>query len=181
MKAACGTGHRTDKFKWFDENKSYVENECAPQCVLIKQMLKEQVRALISDGYDYFYTGMALGFDTWLAECVIELKKEFPNIKLEAAIPCYDQEKVWPNEEDRTRYHNILNQCDKKTYVSKDYYKPYYMIKRNHYMVDRSDIVIACYDGSPGGTREAYTYAINEGVEIINIDPNTMSVRRVKF
>lgn len=177
----CGTGHRTDKFKWFNKYKSYIENECAPECVLIKSMLEQEVRNLISNGYDYFISGMALGFDTWLAECIIKLKNEFPHIKLEAAIPCYNQESVWPDKNDRDRYHNILKCCDKITYVSKDNYKPYYLIKRNEYMIDNSDIVIACYNGTEGGTRRAYLYAMNNGIEIINIDPNTMKVRKVKF
>lgn len=180
MKIA-GTGHRTDKFSWFNPKLSYVENEQAKECLLIKQLLEEQVRQLISDGYDYFITGMALGYDTWLADCVIKLKQEFPHVKLEAAIPCINQEKVWVNLYDQIRYHDILACCDEITYVSKNSYSPYLMIKRNEYMIDHCDIVLACYDGTDGGTRRAYAYALKNKKPIINIDPITMNVRRVEL
>lgn len=182
-KKIAGTGHRTDKFKWFNKNLSYIENEQAPECLLIKSMLEETIRDLITnEGYNYFISGMALGFDTWLAECVINLKREFPNIMLEAAIPCLDQEKAWPDINDQIRYHNILSNCDVITYVSKTKYSPYLMIKRNEYMIDHCDNkVLACYDGTDGGTRRAYIYAMKMHMTIINIDPVTMQKKIVKF
>lgn len=180
-KKVCATGHRTDKFKWFNKNLSYIKNEQAPECLLIKSMLKDTLKELIQEGYNYFISGMALGFDTWFAECVISLKEEFPDIKLEAAIPCIDQEKIWPDINDQERYHKILSKCDFIKYVTKQKYSPYLMIRRNEYMVDNSEKVVACYDGSDGGTRRAYLYAMKNHVEIINIDPNTMTKKVVKF
>lgn len=115
----------------------------------------------------------------WLAECVINKKKENPRITLEAAIPCYGQENIWPQEA-KNRYYDILKQCDIQTVVSKDKYKPCYMIRRNEYMVNKSDIVISCYDGTSGGTRKAFFYAMDKGKKIINIDPKRREVRLIQ-
>lgn len=178
-KKVCATGHRT--FKWFKKNLSFIENEQAHECLLIKSMLNETLEELIKEGYNYFITGMALGFDTWFAEAVILLKEKYPNIKLEAAVPCIDQEKIWPDINDQIRYQTILLSCDIVKYVSKQKYSPYLMIKRNEYMIDNAEKVVACYDGSDGGTRRAYIYAMKNHVEILNIDPNSMTRKTVKF
>lgn len=83
-KICCFTGHRPSKF-------SFKYNEMHPDAIRIKVLLKEEIEKAIKDGYDYFISGMALGVDMWAAETVIELEKTYPNIKLEAAVPCANQ------------------------------------------------------------------------------------------
>ena len=47
------------------------------------------------------------------------------------------------------------------------------MIRRNQYMVDRSALVIAVYDGQEGGgTRNTLEYAIRQKVPFVDIDPH---------
>ena len=43
------------------------------------------------------------------------------------------------------------------------------MSRRNRYMVDASSVLIAAYDGKPGGTMSTLLYAIRRGIEIIEI------------
>lgn len=45
------------------------------------------------------------------------------------------------------------------------------MQKRNEYMTDNSDIVIAVWDGSKGGTANCVRYAKKLNKEIIVINP----------
>lgn len=45
------------------------------------------------------------------------------------------------------------------------------MQKRNEYMVDLADRVIAVWDGSKGGTANCIKYAEKVGKEIIKIKP----------
>lgn len=45
------------------------------------------------------------------------------------------------------------------------------MQKRNEYMVDLADRVIAVWDGSKGGTATCVKYAEKVGKEIIRIEP----------
>lgn len=47
-------------------------------------------------------------------------------------------------------------------------------------MVNKSDIVISCYDGTSGGTRKTFFYAMDRGKKIVNIDPKRREVRLIK-
>lgn len=139
----CFTGHRPQSFPW-----KY--NEADPRCVLLKFRLKRQIiQAVEQDGVIHFLTGMALGVDTWAAEIVLSLRRRW-SLTLEAVLPCKGQDARWPSES-RERYQSILEQCDKVTLLQ-DGYTPDCFDKRNRYMIDHSDLVIAVWDGSPSGT-----------------------------
>ena len=43
------------------------------------------------------------------------------------------------------------------------------MMRRNRYMVDRSSVLVACYDGKPGGTWNTIRYAMDKDVEVIQL------------
>lgn len=40
----CGTGHRPDKFPWYDRKKTDTENEYAEECLWIKEQIKKHYR-----------------------------------------------------------------------------------------------------------------------------------------
>ena len=46
------------------------------------------------------------------------------------------------------------------------------MQRRNRYLIDHADCLIAVYDGQPGGTRYTVEYAQKKGLYIMIIDPN---------
>jgi len=48
------------------------------------------------------------------------------------------------------------------------------MQKRNEWMVDHSDYVIAVWDGSKGGTGNCVKYAIKQEKEILQLNPKTL-------
>jgi len=54
---------------------------------------------------------------------------------------------------------------------TEDRYYPAKMQKRNEYMVDNSNIVIAVWDGTKGGTYNCVKYAEKLGKEVIIINP----------
>ena len=79
----------------------------------------------------------------------------------------------------RERYYDIAAQCDKETMLQ-SHYSPDCMDKRNRYMVDHADFIIAVWDGRPSGTGKTVTYARGRNVKsIIVIDPVTLAVRRL--
>ena len=86
---------------------------------------------------------------------------------LEAAIPCPTQADGWSAAQ-RERYRRILEQCDYETMVQEHYTREC-MQRRNRYMVDHSDLLIAVHDGLPGGTRYTIEYALRRGVNIIDV------------
>ncbi len=167
-KTCCFTGHRPHKF-------SFKYDEEHPDCERLKSTLKKVISKVIGDGYTHFISGMALGVDTWAAEIVLNLKENNPDVKLEAAIPCKNQECRW-TKESQERYHKILEKASEVTYVSQNEYGPQSMILRDCYMVNNSDLVIAVFDGSHGGTKHTFGYALKLNKNIIRIDPKNFSV-----
>ena len=45
-------------------------------------------------------------------------------------------------------------------------------------MVDRADLILAVWDGRPGGTEETVKYAQYKGKDVTVINPNTLSVTK---
>lgn len=88
--------------------------------------------------------------DMYAAEIVLGLKSRYKGIILEIAIPCESQAEKW-TEEQRDRYFDIASKCDKETLIQ-HHYTADCMHKRNRYMVDQADFIIAVWDGRPSGT-----------------------------
>lgn len=166
---ACFTGHRPQKLPCgFDETH--------PACLKIKRQLKRLIIGLIEKkNVTRFISGAALGVDMWAMEIVLELKKEYPDITLEAAVPCRSQPDRW-SAAAKTRYLRLLSQCDKITYVSGEYTKDC-MMKRNMYMVDNSGYVAAVWNGKPSGTGRTVNYALETGKTVYCIDTVTFKMR----
>jgi len=162
MKTVCFTGRRPQKLPWgYDENDD--------RCQRLKEKIKEKIDNAIQNGATHFISGMALGVDMWAAEIILEKRKEGVPLTLEAAIPHKKQEASW-SAHHRERYNRILALCDKVTYVSETY-SPYCMMKRNQYMVDKSDLVIAVLDDFTGGSGKTALYARSKNIPVIIIEP----------
>ncbi len=159
-KTCCFTGHRVAKLPWKDD-------ENAPACLALKLTLRDALFAVYEAGYRHFLCGMANGADTYFGEAVVALREERPDVTLEAAIPFDGQERTWPVQT-QLRYHRLAGECDRLT-VLRSEYTPTCMMDRNRYMVERSGLLIAVYDGRPGGTRSTIEYAARQGLEILEI------------
>lgn len=151
----CITGHRPERFP-------FKRNEDTKAFVAYQERLLNVVQNLIDDGYNHFISGMAEGADIDFVYAVLKLRTE-ETITLEAALPCpYSTKKTT----DKSRLLNII---DKITIVSDHYYKGC-MQKRNKYMVDQSDLVIAVWDGKTvGGTWNTIKYAKSKEKQVIYI------------
>lgn len=160
------TGHRSQNLPFgFDESNI--------KCLKLKQIIKTQLCDLIeNEGAINFISGMAIGVDMICAEIVLKLKKEYSHISLECAIPCESQPDKW-GESFKQRYYYILKECDKKTILQKEYTNDC-MHKRNEYMVDNSDIVMAVWNGTKSGTGYTVEYAKKKGRKILVFNPDNL-------
>lgn len=148
------TGHRPDKL--------YGYNMKTRPWKFLKDKIK---RCIEAKSPKLCISGMALGVDMLFAEAAIEI-----GIPLEAAIPCRNQEKIW-RPEFQKHYHSILEKASIVTLVTDAPYKPELMQIRNEYMVNRCDVLLAIWNGTPGGTANCVAYAYERGKEIIRIVP----------
>lgn len=161
-KVCCFTGHRPQSLPWRF-------NEQDERCIKMKNKLNEEIIKAIKNGYTTFISGMTLGFDMICAEIILQLKKEYPDIKLIGAIPCKTQDKLW-NEKDKQRYKNILSKLDSVRCIYYDYIGPKCMLERNQYMINNSSLVIALFNGKNGGTKNTLDYAKKSGIKIDILD-----------
>lgn len=114
-----------------------------------------------------FISGMALGVDLDFAEIVLKLREKYP-ITLECAVPCPKQTLKW-EEKDRQRHEKILYRADEMKVISPCYTDDC-MLKRNRYMVDKSELVIAVFNGiERGGTWYTINYAKGKILQIIDL------------
>jgi uncharacterized phage-like protein YoqJ len=159
-KACSFTGHRESKLPWqADESDS--------RCLDIKEKIADTVEAIYHSGIRHYICGMANGCDMYFCEAVIALRAAHDDITLEAAIPWKGQADAWASAL-KKRYLKLVEDCDYYTLVQNEY-TPDCFMRRNRYMVDNSSVIIAAYNGSPGGTMKTMLYALRQGLEIVEL------------
>lgn len=158
--SCCFTGHRPGKLPWGT-------NETDIRCIRLKKRIADAVEAAYEGGYRHFICGMAMGCDLYFCECVLALRDRCGDVTVEAAIPCPTQADAWPRRE-RERYARLVAACDLETVVS-SVYSADCMYRRDRYMVDHSSLLIAAFDGTPGGTRYTVEYAMRRRVSVIDL------------
>ena len=168
MTVCMFTGHRP-------KGLPFGYNERDSRCKKLKKALKKLILNKIQEeNTTAFLSGMALGTDMFAAEIVLELKREFRDITLTAVLPCRTQAAKW-NKEATARYELIVDRCD-KIIILQDEYTPSCMHKRNLYMVEHSDCVIAVWSGTEGGTANTIHFAIERHLPITVLDPTTLRI-----
>ncbi len=149
----CFTGHRPSKM-------NMTENE-------IKPLLEKAIDNAIAEGYVTFITGMAGGTDIWAAEIVLDRKLGNEDIHLICALPHpgFESRRSMAEKE---RFNNILANADLVKMVNEHYFTGCYQV-RNEWMVDRSNLVIAVWNGSKSGTKNTVDYAKRKEIRVINV------------
>lgn len=142
----CGTGHRPEDC----EEEEVVRRK-------IQQTLQEARPGIV-------ISGMAAGFDLWLADEAITL-----GIPVWAARP-------WAGHTARTQdtelYAKVIGYADQVIAVTKsdEYAGPWVYHKRNEWMVDHATHILAYWSGKKtGGTYACLNYARKQSRPIRNI------------
>ena len=167
MGTVAFTGYGPNKLPFAEDKKDELY-------LAFRKRLRQVIDRLVERGYTEYVSGVAMGFDTWVAEDVIEVRKNNPNIRLECAIPCPNQDKNW-SFRDKVRRKKILYHADSKPVICEHYNDQCFHI-RNRYMVDKADVVVCCYDGQKGGTGYTVNYALKADKIVVQINPNTTAV-----
>ena len=154
MMRCCFTGHRPEKLNANEEE--------------IKQSLTIAIDSALAAGKRTFISGMARGVDIWAAELVLQRRMEDSSIHLICAVPHPSFEKRWGAQWQR-RYQKVLQDADLVRMITPAFSMGSYQA-RNEWMVDRSSLVIAVFNGEPGGTRNTVDYAKAHGVPVTVID-----------
>lgn len=156
------TGYRPIKLPYLSDKNS-------DEYIRLYSVLKEEIINLAENGVHYYQTGMAQGIDLMCAEIVLELKLRY-NIKLFAIVPCLNQTEGW-SVEDKEIYDRVIKCCSGITNVTGESYKTGCMAKRNRFLVETAQYILAVYDGKKGGTMSTINYAKQKKRTIIVINP----------
>lgn len=146
-----GTGHRPNRLGGYSSDVFFKLVDTAKKALVILEP-------------ETVLSGMAIGWDTALAVAALEL-----NIRLECAIPFKGQESIW-NKDTKEVYFQILDKADKITYVCEPGYAAWKLLKRNVFMNETSDQVLALYDitHTTGGTAHCIKDALKRNKIVQN-------------
>lgn len=135
--------------------------------------IKNEVRSLIlnfyNDGYREFRCGMAVGFDLLVAEEVLELKSTIcKDARFIACIPFEGQEDLYSTK-DKIRYYGCMSMADAKVVIGQKDNKNY--LRRNDYMIEHSDTLIAYHDPRKRRSGTGYTVAraLAAGIQVVYV------------
>jgi Uncharacterized protein conserved in bacteria len=154
------TGHRPDKLGGYEPNP-------------LGRAVQRELRARIVELRPAkLVSGMALGVDQWAAWIAVRLGVPFV-----AAVPYEGQEEPWLPEQ-RRRYFELLEKAAEVITLFDPPVNRYdaadKLQKRNEWMADHCDVLLAVWDGSESGTGNCVRYAEKVGHRVVRIDPRTL-------
>lgn len=148
----CGTGHRPDKLGGYGD-------EVASRLVSVAEVWLGGDK----ENWDGVISGGALGWDQALAWAALSLK-----IPLTMAMPFPGFWSRWPKKS-QNELELLASAADRVVYVCDEGYAPWKMQVRNEWMVDNSDMVLALWNGTDGGTANCVRYAQKKNKPITNL------------
>lgn len=127
----------------------------------IKPLLLNSIKYLINEkDVDTFYVGNQGQYDTMVLECLIKIKKDYPQIKYLVVLAHLGKNTLFL---DKIKYNSIfpeeLNKVPPKFAID----------KRNRYMIDKCDYVITYVNNIVGGAAKYQEIAKRKGKTVINL------------
>ncbi len=132
------------------------------------------VETLIRQGYTRFYAGGARGFDSRAAQCVLYLRRKYPQISLHLLLPCEKarQTRGWKYRDIRL-YDYLRANADSVKVLSPDPKEEskYIMQKRNRALVEAADFCLCWYniENPYSGTGQTVRMACKAELELHNL------------
>ena len=152
------TGHRPNKLGGY--------NNC-PWHRAIRRHMRDFLEQA-PDGELEIITGCALGIDQMWMEVGLYL-----DLPVTAAVPFEGFDAKWPVVSQR-KLAQLLEKCDKIINVCEPGYHPEKLQRRNEWMVDQCDTLVAYWNGSEGGTQNCVDYAGRQGKLIVTFNPEDL-------
>ena len=119
------------------------------------------------NGCRNFYTGGALGFDTLCAREIIRFRLTHRDARLVLVIPCKNQADRW-SERQVSAYEYTLAEANEIIYTSEEYSADC-MKKRNAFLAENCDIMIAYLGKARSGASQTVNMAKRLGKQVFNL------------
>ena len=150
----CFTGHRPEKLGMTEQQ--------------LGLLLEAAIRDAAARQFNTFISGCAKGVDLCAAEIILKLRENDSRLKLICALPFPDFGIHWGGGWTE-RFRRVTSEADLVRCISPQFSYDAYQ-RRNEWMVRRSGLVIAVYQGQSGGTRNTLDYARKLGVPCVILD-----------
>jgi len=124
---------------------------------IIKYCLKQALIAKLDDGMEWLITGCDQGTDQWAAEVGLELKKDYPDLKIAMMAPYADFGNRW-QENSQARLAELRSQVDFTADVSHEPYQSGRQLAAfGTFMTTHTDGALMIYDTDyPGKAKFSY-------------------------
>ncbi len=151
MKNLLITGYRAHELSIFDQKHKGIN--------YIKKAIAAKLIPLIEEGVEWVITPGQYGVDLWACEVVIELKKQYPSLKLSILTAYANQDEKWKDDR-KNYYQGILKGVDYYGSVSKEAYSGVWQFTaRDDLLFRKTEGILLVYDedaseGSPRFMKE---------------------------
>ncbi|MCM3781473.1 DUF1273 domain-containing protein [Neobacillus mesonae] len=159
MKNLLVTGYRAHELGIFNQNH--------PGIPFIKQALRAKLIPLIEEGVEWIITPGQYGVDLWACEVAVELKQQYPELKLSIISAFINPEEKWSDDK-KTYYEEIMRNVDYYGVVSKQPYAgPWQFTARDELLFRKTDHILLVYDeeNGPGSPRYVKEKALRKHQE----------------
>ncbi|GIP39824.1 UPF0398 protein YpsA [Paenibacillus sp. J31TS4] len=140
------TGYRAHELNIFDDKH--------PGIRYIKKAIQSRLRPLLDEGLEWVLTPGQYGVDLWACEAALELKADYPHLKVSILSAYANPEEKW-KEEKQEYYRNLTRRVDFYGLVSKQPYSGVWQLRaRDELLLRKSEGALLVYDeeaaeGSP--------------------------------
>lgn len=131
-----------------------VFNQKDPRVTIIKRVLKRELKNYLENGLEWVMTGGNLGCEIWAGQVALELKKEYPELKLAMILPFEEFGGKW-NEANQLLLTELQGKADFVDSVSHHpYQNPVQFRNYTQFMLQHTDGALLVYDPEfPGKTK----------------------------
>ena len=163
LSSCAFTGHRPRSF-------SFGYREDSPEFCRLQERIRNTIVQVCNAGCRVFYCGMAEGVDLWCGEIVLNMREQFdPPLRIIPVVPFLAQPDHM-TERNKQRYYRIMQASEERYLVSRTFSRFCYR-KRNQFLVDSADALIAVYreEEEHSGTAQTMRYAEQKQKRIFRI------------
>lgn len=167
MKNLLVTGYRAHELSIFSQKHEGIH--------YIRQAIRSKLIPLLEEGLEWVITPGQYGVDLWACETAIELKQEYPQLRVSILSAFANPEERWSDHK-KDYYNQILKGIDFHGIVSNQPYQGIWQFKaRDELLFRKTDGIVLVYDedageGSPRFVKEeALKRQQEEGYRYISI------------
>ncbi|WP_270182258.1 DUF1273 domain-containing protein [Alkalihalobacillus sp. CinArs1] len=132
-------------------------NDDHPGLHIIKEALRIRISQLIEDmEFEWILISGQTGVELWAGEVALDLREEYPDLKLAVLTPFLDQETKW-KESTQEYYQMIMSEADfVESITNRPYENPGQLKAKNEFLVKKSDAMLILYDEDTPGSPDFY-------------------------